>query len=106
MPKSAKKKSLSPARVAAMKAVEAAKSPQEKLVASQQLKKLKFLEIVVPRVNRSLAGLRSIAKLANRSAYSWDPEQADKIVRALAKEINAVSDKLTGTKVEAEKFTL
>lgn len=100
------KKGLSAARVAAMAAVDTAGSDQEKLVARQHLKSLKFKEIVVPRVNRAIAQLNGISKLANRSAYSWDDQQAEKITLALSTATAATVKKLTNANGTVEKFSL
>lgn len=86
----------------ACKTVEGAKSPQEikaaeshlKLV-RDNLKTIKFNEIVPPRVTRVVNQLNTLAKMANRSAYKWTPEQADKIVKALEAKTSALKSKLT-----------
>lgn len=105
MPKG-KKKALSAERVTAMNAVKNAKSDQEKRVATQQLKMLRFKEIATKRVNRAIKSIKGLQNLANRGAYGWTPEQAEKILSTLDKQMRALRDKLSGTKVEEEAFTL
>lgn len=114
------KKPASPARVAAeatvataQKANDAAKSPQEKLLAASQLttarkalKALKFKEIVVPRVNRALKMLEGIEKMANPAAYAWDIEQGKKVAAALTDATDRIADKLAGKGVTKEAFSL
>jgi hypothetical protein len=104
------KKGYSPARIQAMalmKEAEARGNADEKALARGSLKALKFKEIVVPRVNRTLAQLNGISKLANRSAYAWDAEQAEKIAHALTVATAKAIDKLTRVgKAEVEKFSL
>ena len=98
----------------AQKAVDAAKSDQEKTVANSRLvmtrnalKSIKFTEIVPPRVVRIAKALNTLTKMANRSAYQWTPEQADKIIKTLNSKVVALNGKLiasAGTGKPEEKF--
>jgi rubrerythrin len=47
----------------------------------------KFRELAEARVNNAIEKIRLIRKLANRSNYSYTPEQIRKIKRALEKEV-------------------
>jgi hypothetical protein len=104
-----KKKGLSAARVAAMDLLKQAEdlgNADEKALARASLKALKFKEIVVPRVNRAIAQLKSIGKLANRSAYAWDHEQADKIVEAINAAAMSTIDRFTEADKNKGAFSL
>ncbi len=85
---------VSAARAAAQKAVDNAKSDQEKKVARQQLKAVKFTEIAPARMARALGALGNVRKLANRAGYSWSDEQATKMITALAVEVKALETAL------------
>lgn len=100
------KKVLSAARVAAMKAVEAAKSDQEKTAARATLKQIRFREVVVPRVNRTLKALDMLRKMGAASNYKWDAEQGSKIAKAIAAKADAVVKVYTGVESKPEAFTL
>jgi len=110
------KKLPTPARAAAMKAVEiavkandAAKSPQEKKVAGEALKvardalkALKFVEIGVPRIKRAINVMRQLENLANPNAYLWTPEQAAKTITHLHEAFEGLKAKLNKTKSGAK----
>lgn len=102
----AKKKALTPERVKLMNAVKDAKSDQEKRVANQQLKMLRFKEVGTKRLNRVLKALKGLENLANRGAYGWEPEQADKIILNIEKRVKSLRDKLSGAKAEEEAIQL
>lgn len=106
MAKAKGKKPLSAARVAAMKAVEAAKSEQEKTAARTVLKQVRFKEIVVPRVNRTLKALDGVLKMGRASSYKWDAEQGAKIAKAIAAKADALVKVYTGVESKPESFTL
>jgi hypothetical protein len=98
----------------AQKAADAAKSDQEKAVANSRLvmtrnalKAIKFTEIVPPRVVRIAKALNTLTKMANRSAYQWTPEQAEKVIKTLESKVAALKGKLiasAGTGKPEEKF--
>lgn len=101
------KKPMSPARVAAMKAVEVAKSEQEKTKARTELKQIRFQEIVVPRVKRTLKAIRMLGKMGKSSGYKWNAEQGQKIANAIAKESGEMVKVYTGIQSKPEDdFTL
>jgi hypothetical protein len=113
------KKLPTPARAAAMKAVEiatkandAAKSPQEKKVAGEALKvardalkALKFLEIGAPRIKRAINVMRQLENVANPNAYAWTPEHAEKAIKALTEALDSVKAKLLKSKTAKTEFT-
>lgn len=114
------KKPPSAARVAAeaaveqaQKAADAAKSSQEKLVAAtalkakrDELKSLKFCEIVVPRVSRALKILEGVEKMANPNAYKWTPDQAGKITKALTQAVTTIENRLIKKGDQRQAFSL
>lgn len=101
-----RKDNRSPARKEAEARLEAAKSDQEKAVARAQVKVLRFTDIVVPRVKGVLNGLRRVENMANRNAYTWNEDQAEKIISALQGAVAKVTAKLRGTKKESDSFSL
>lgn len=100
------KKAPTPARVAAMAAVEAAKSEQEKRVANGALKSLRFTEIVVPRVKRTLKALDMLQKMGRASNYKWTAEQGEKIAKAIAAKADALVKTYTGKEAQPDTFEL
>ena len=50
----------------------------------------KFIELANKRVNRAIKDLKLVANLASRRNYEYTEEQANKIVKALQKEIENV----------------
>jgi hypothetical protein len=99
-------KPMSPQRKAAEDAYANAKSDQEKTVARDNVKIIRFTDIVVPRVKRALNVLNNVERMANRNAYTWTPEQAAKIIKSLQQKVDAIAIKLSGAKAAAEEFTL
>ena len=53
----------------------------------------KFLKLAEKRVNKAIAGLRLVGNLSNKANYSYEPSEADKILRALESEIREVKMK-------------
>jgi hypothetical protein len=103
------KKEPSKARKAAMAAVAAAKSDQEKTVAVQQLKLVRFAEVGSTRADRALEALKNLAKVCDRSAYSWTAEQSEKLLKAINGEVKKITEGLTSkeaVRIKREKFTL
>ena len=100
-PLSDSRKTAEAAYALAQKLENDAKSPQEKTVAASRvkaardsLKAIKFTEIVPPRVVRIAQALNTLTKMANRSAYQWTPEQADRIIKTLDAKVAALKGKL------------
>lgn len=100
------KKPASDARKAAMAAVEAAKSDQEKTAARTVLKQVRFREIVVPRVNKVLKALDNITKMGRASNYKWDAEQGAKVAKAIQSRSDALVKVFTGVETKGEDFSL
>lgn len=93
-------------RAAAIAAVNAAKSDQEKAVARSHLKSVAFEELARARVRRVLKLLSGIENLANRAAYTWTDEQAGKIVSAINEKVKSVTMKFAGQKATKDQFDL
>lgn len=105
----AKKKGKRPpsaARVAAIAAVDNAKSDQEKTLARTTLKLLAFKEVVTPRVRRVLKLMDNIEKMASSGSYKWDPADGAKIAKALSGAADRIALKLSGAKAQAEEFSI
>ncbi len=65
-------------------------------------KELKFKEIAEMRVNNAIEKIRLIKKLANRSHYSYTPEQVKKIKKALDAEIEDLVTTFGGGQTKKE----
>lgn len=102
----AARKPASGKRKAAMAALEAAKSDQEKAIARSHLKSVAFEELARARTRRALKVLAGIENLANRGAYTWTDEQAGKIVGALNEAVKKVTLKFAGSAAKKEEFDL
>jgi ABC-type Fe3+-hydroxamate transport system substrate-binding protein len=50
----------------------------------------KFIELAEKRVSRAIKDIRLVGNLSNRSNYSYTPEEAKKIVKALREEVDAL----------------
>lgn len=103
------KKELSKERKAAMAALKAASSDQEKTVATQQLRLVRFKEVASIRADAAIRALKNLEKVCDTSSYSWTQDQSKKITDALAGPYNRIVEGLTkpGSKKAAkEKFTL
>ena len=62
----------------------------------------RFMRLAVKRTQNASKQLRNVARMANRAVYDYTPEEAEKIVRHLAKEMDAVIDAFA-RKTQAEK---
>jgi hypothetical protein len=56
----------------------------------------KFVELANKRVTRTIKDLRLIGNLANRRAYTYDENDAKKIVRALQREVDILKARFRG----------
>lgn len=56
----------------------------------------KFLELANKRVNKAIKAIRLIGNLSNKATYTYNDEQAKKIIRALQKELDNMKSKFTG----------
>lgn len=103
------KKELSKERAAAMNAVKNAKSDQEKTVAAQSLKLVRFKEVASIRTDAVLRALKNLERVCDTTSYAWTSEQADKIIGAMQPIASRIVDGLRkpGAKKEKrEKFSL
>lgn len=77
-------------------------------VARQAVKVIRFKEVVVPRVQKALKVLGQIEKMGNRAVYSWTPEEAEKICRALQTAVITIEQRFSSSaaKEEKESFSL
>lgn len=103
------KKELSPARKAAMTAMKNASSDQEKTVAKQNLKLVRFKEVASIRADASIRALKNLENACDTTAYAWTDEQAAKIIGALKPiydRIVAGLQKPGAKTVKREKFSL
>lgn len=103
------KKEMSPARKAAMAAVTNAKSDQEKAVAKQKLKFVRFQEVASIRADASIRALKNLESACDTTAYAWTDEQAAKIIGAIKPLFDRIVTSLQkpGAKqAKREKFTL
>lgn len=103
------KKELSAARKHAMAGVKNAKSDQEKTVALQNLRLVRFKEVASIRTDAAIRALKNLEKVCDASSYAWTAEQADKILAAVQPVMTRITDGLRkpGSKKAArEKFSL
>lgn len=103
------KKELSKDRKAAMEALKNAGSDQEKTVAKQKLKLVRFKEVASIRVDASIRALKNLENACDTTAYAWTDEQASKIIGALEPLYKRIVEGLRkpGAKtVKREKFSL
>lgn len=103
------KKELSAARKAAMAAVKSASSDQEKVVAKQQLKLVRFKEVGSIRADAAIRALKNLENACDSTSYAWTEDQAAKVINTLMPIIARISDALKkpGAKKPArEKFSL
>lgn len=70
---------------------------------SREMKnRAKFIELAENRVSRAIKDIRLIGNLANRSNYSYNAEDARKIVKALRDEIEALKARFDAGSSEAK----
>lgn len=103
------KKEISKDRKAAMDAVKAARSDQEKTVAKQKLKLVRFKEVASTRTDASIRALKNLENACDTTAYAWTEEQAAKIIGAIGPIWKRIEDGLrkpSAKKATREKFSL
>lgn len=103
------KKELSKERAAALKAVKDAGSDQEKTVAKQKLKLVRFKEVASIRADASIRALKNLEKACDTTSYAWTDEQASKIIGALEPLYSRIVTSLrkpSAKTAQREKFTL
>lgn len=97
----------SDARIHAEELVKSAAGEQEKRVAVQTLKNVKFRELIVPRVNVALNALEKLGAAAKPTAYHWTDDEAQAIADALVSGTNDAIRKLFDKEqVKKAKFSL
>jgi hypothetical protein len=64
----------------------------------------KFVELANKRVNRAIKDLRLIGNLSNKNSYEYSEAQANKIIRALQREMRTLKAKFEGTGDENEDY--
>jgi hypothetical protein len=57
-------------------------------------KRAKFVELATSRTRNAIRAIRVIAKLGNKNAYDYTPEDVRKIASALTKEIEAMKARM------------
>lgn len=103
------KKELSAARKSAMETLKNAKSDQEKTVAKQALKLVRFKEVASIRTDAVIRALKNLENACDSTSYAWTPDQAAKILGAVTPIYSRIADALKdpSTKVvKKEKFSL
>lgn len=103
------KKELSKERVAAMNALKNASSDQEKTVAKQKLKLVRFKEVASIRTDASIRALKNLERACDTTSYAWTDDQASKIIGAIEPLYSRIVTSLRkpGAKTaQREKFTL
>jgi hypothetical protein len=90
-------------------AVKKAKRPPltpEQQAARQRVKRAKFVELVVPRVNKALARIRQVRNLASRATYDYTPEQAGRVLAALSEAVHETELAFAGRTVTSAEWSL
>jgi hypothetical protein len=103
------KKALSKERAAALAAMKTASSDQEKTVAKQALKLVRFKEVASVRADASIRALKNLENACDSTAYAWTQDQAVKLLAAIEPLIGRIKTALNtpGSKKPArEKFSL
>ena len=62
----------------------------------------RFVRLAESRVTRAIKDLRLIGNLSNRSNYSYDKEDVDKIIGALENELRALRRRFEKTESQRE----
>ncbi len=99
--KKEKKNPIDPAAVAA-----ADKKRRDEQVVREKAKEENFVRLTNMRVPKALNTLRIVSNLANRNNYKYSPEQANKIVEALQKEVDNIRREFSATEQKANTFSL
>jgi ribosomal protein L7/L12 len=64
---------------------------------SKSEKREKFIKLAESRTINAIKAIRVIGKLGNKNAYQFDDSDVQKIVRALAKEVDALKARMSST---------
>jgi hypothetical protein len=103
------KKEMSAARKAALAAVKAASSDQEKAVAQSKLKLVRFKEVASVRTDAASRALSNLENVCDTTSYQWDQDQAEKIIKELQPKFDRIVNGLRkpgARKAKREKFSL
>ena len=103
------KKEMSAARKAALNAVKNAGSEQEKTVATQKLKLVRFKEVASVRTDAASRALSNLENVCDITSYAWDAEQAEKIIKELQPKFDRIVSGLRKPAAKTSKrvkFTL
>lgn len=68
-------------------------------------KRERFLKLAPKRVNNVLKALQRLANCSGKGGYEYTAAEADKIVKAVQRAVDAMSNRFSGTK-ESNSFTL
>lgn len=102
-------KELSKERKAAMKAVTDAKSDQEKMVARQALKLVRFKEVASVRADAAIRALKNLENACDSTSYAWTQDQSAKLIAAIEPLVGRIKTALNSPnakKPAREKFSL
>lgn len=69
----------------------------ESIAGSKAGKREKFVSLAENRTRNAIKAIRVIGKLGNKNAYQFDDSDVQKIVRALAKEVDALKARMSKT---------
>ena len=69
-------------------------------------KRANFIRLAQRRTTNAIKAIRRLSNLANRSNYAFSQEDADKIVRAIMSEADAVRQRMASTKPAEVDFKL
>jgi hypothetical protein len=73
---------------------------------TKETKEAKFVRLATDRTSKAITRIRAIRSLANRQNYAFTEEQASKIKKALAYELDCLAAAFDGTKQKKEGFSL
>lgn len=60
----------------------------------------KFIELANKRVNKAIKDIRLVGNLSNKAVYSYDEDQAKKIIKTLQKELDSLKAKFGSAESE------
>ena len=66
----------------------------------------RFLRLASKRVSNATKQLRNVGRMANRAVYDYTPEEAEKIVRHLVKQMDGVIDAFAQKTQTEQGFSL
>lgn len=66
----------------------------------------RFLEVGETRTNAILDKIRVLGHCSNKSLYSYNPEEINKIFKTIEEELNLTKDKFKNDQLRKRKFKL